>query len=139
MASVRTIVITESDRDRLLNLIEQFKKNNSGDFEYLADLREELERAAVVDSHEVLGDVITMNSTVRLRDLDNDEVLEVTLVYPQDADADEQRVSVLAPVGTAIIGYQKGDTVEWPVPAGIIRLKVEEVIYQPERAGEFDR
>lgn len=139
MASVRTIVITQADRDRLMGLIQRMEKNKSGETEYLANLREELEKATIVDPHEVLADVITMNSTVRLRDLDDDEIMEVTLVYPHEADADENRVSVLAPVGTAIIGYQKGDIVEWPVPAGIIRLKVEEVIYQPERAGEFDR
>jgi regulator of nucleoside diphosphate kinase len=139
MASVRTIVITQADRDRLMGLIQRMEKNKSGETEYLTNLREELEKATIVDPHEVLADVITMNSTVRLRDLDDDEIMEVTLVYPHEADADENRVSVLAPVGTAIIGYQKGDIVEWPVPAGIIRLKVEEVIYQPERAGEFDR
>jgi regulator of nucleoside diphosphate kinase len=87
----------------------------------------------------VLGDVITMNSTVRLRDLDTDETFEYTLVYPQDANTDEDKVSVLAPVGTALIGNRVGDEIEWPVPSGTIHLKVEEVTYQPERVGEFDR
>jgi regulator of nucleoside diphosphate kinase len=139
MASHRNIVITQPDRDRLVELIARFAEENQGDHRYLADLRRELDRATVVDSHEVLADVITMNSTARLRDLDTDEILEITLVYPNDADTDEQRVSVLAPIGTAIIGYRTGDEVEWPIPAGTIHLKVEEVLYQPERAGAYDR
>jgi regulator of nucleoside diphosphate kinase len=80
-----------------------------------------------------------MNSTVRLRDLDADETLEFTLVYPRDADPDEGRVSVLAPIGTALIGYRAGDVIQWPVPAGTTRLKVEDVVYQPESAGHYDR
>jgi regulator of nucleoside diphosphate kinase len=105
----------------------------------LIDLELELERAEVVDPHEIPPDVITMNSTARLRDRETGESFEYTLVYPRDADADQQRVSVLAPVGTAIIGCRTGDVIEWPVPAGITRLEVEDVIYQPESAGRYDR
>lgn len=88
-------------------------------------------------SEDVPPDVITMNSTARLRDLDTDEVFDYTLVYPRDAEA--QRISILAPVGSALLGYRIGDVIEWPIPAGTIRLKVEQVMYQPERAGDLDR
>jgi regulator of nucleoside diphosphate kinase len=80
-----------------------------------------------------------MNSTVRLRDLDSGEVETYTLVYPNEADAEENRISVLAPIGTAIIGYRVGDVIKWPVPGGFVRLRVEEILYQPERAGAPDR
>jgi regulator of nucleoside diphosphate kinase len=75
-----------------------------------------------------------MNSTVRLRDLDTGEEETYTLVYPAQANVEENRISVLAPVGTAIIGYRVGDAVTWRVPGGRVRLRVEEVLYQPERA-----
>ena len=106
---------------------------------YLNDLEAELERAVAVEPQDVPADVITMNSAVRLRDLEADEALEFTLVYPRDASPDGGRVSVLAPIGTAIIGYRTGDVIEWPVPAGTARLKVEDVVYQPESAGHYDR
>ena len=81
--------------------------------------------------------VVTMNSKVLLEDLDNRERMTVTLVFPADANADEGAVSVLAPVGTAILGYSEGDVVEWPVPDGVRRLKIRKVVYQPEAAGDF--
>ena len=73
------------------------------------------------------------------RDLDLDEVEEYELVYPADADLERNRISVLAPIGTAILGYRVGDVIEWKVPAGLRRLRVEEVLYQPERAGVLRR
>ena len=106
---------------------------------YLDDLEHELERATSVAPEDVPPDVITMNSTARLRDLDTDETIDYTVVYPRDADANAQRISVLAPIGTALLGFRAGDTVEWPIPAGRIRLQVEAVTFQPERAGQHDR
>ena len=133
------ITITVADRQRLGTLIDNAATKWTVDPKSLGDLGVELERAEAVDPHEVPGDVVTMNSTVRLRDLDDGETFEYTLVYPRDANAEENRVSVLAPVGTAIFGCRAGDEVEWPVPAGKVRLRVEEVVFQPERAGDFDR
>ena len=100
--------------------------------DYLAALEGELSRARVVPAGKVPPDVVTMNSVVRLRDLDSDETEEYELVYPADADMTLNRISVLAPIGTAILGYRLGDVIEWPVPAGLRRLRVEEVLYQPE-------
>jgi regulator of nucleoside diphosphate kinase len=78
-----------------------------------------------------------MNSRVRLRDLDSGEKMQISLVYPSAADASAKKVSVLAPIGTAILGYRTGDTIEWEVPAGVRRLKIEDVLYQPEASGDF--
>jgi regulator of nucleoside diphosphate kinase len=133
------IFITCADRQRLGTLIEQAARVGLVERRYLDDLEFELERATPVTPEEVPPDVITMNSTARLRDLDFDEVLDYTLVYPRDADAEAQRISVLAPVGTALLGNRVGDIIEWPVPAGTVRLQVEDVVFQPERAGELDR
>lgn len=131
----RTLIISAEDRARLEALIETARLDPHVREEYLIALEGELNRASVVPADEVPADVITMSSVVQLRDLDADEIEEVELVFPADADVERNRVSVLAPIGTAILGYRLGDVIEWPVPAGLRRLRVEEVLYQPERAG----
>ncbi len=139
MARKKKIIITKADRARLGVLLEQASQERLINRQYLDDLERELEQAKVLDASAIPADVITMNSTVRLRDLDTEELLEFTLAYPAEADVERNRISILAPVGTAIIGYRVGDVVEWPVPAGKIHLKVEEVVYQPEAVGAFER
>ncbi len=76
-----------------------------------------------------------MNSTVCLEDLETGEEMTYTLVFPNEADIDQNKISVLAPIGTAMLGYRVGDTVEWPVPSGISRLQVKQILYQPEANG----
>lgn len=138
-AKEATIYITEVDRHRLERLIEL-----SGEFsgranhQYLARLEDELERAETVAPEDVPADVITMRSKVRLRDLNTGEEMVYTLVFPSEAKYDEGKISVLAPVGTAMLGYSVGDTIEWEVPSGMRRLRVEELLYQPEAAGDYN-
>ncbi len=135
----RTLIISDADRQRLEALIESARADARVREDYLAALEAELRRARVVPADKVPGDVVRMNSVVRLRDLDSDETEEYELVYPADADIACNRISVLAPIGTAILGYRLGDVIEWPVPAGLRRLQVEEVLYQPESAGALPR
>ena len=97
----------------------------------------ELDRPAIVRPEDVPRNVVTMNSTVVLRDLDTKEKETYTLVFPDAADIANDRLSVLAPVGTAILGERVGDVVRWRVPQGWRRLKVERVVYQPEREGAY--
>ena len=132
--SRRTIIITNSDRRRLEHLLASEFTEAILPKSYLTDLRTELQRAKIVDSEDVPSDVITMDSTVRLRDLDTDEVETYTLVYPNQANIAENKLSILAPIGTAILGYRLGDVIRWRVPSGKRRLRVEEIVYQPERA-----
>jgi regulator of nucleoside diphosphate kinase len=99
----------------------------------------ELQRAVVVPASEIPPDVITMNSRARLLDLDQLTTLELTVVYPEDADFAEGRISVVAPIGAAMLGYRVGDEIEWVVPSGPRRLRVEAILYQPEAAGDFSR
>lgn len=135
----RTILMSDADHQRLEALIESARHDASLREDYLDALEAELKQARVVPQSDVPPEVITMNSIVRLRDLDTDEVEEYELVYPADADLAHNRISVLAPIGTAILGYRLGDVIEWPVPAGLRGLRVEEVLYQPERAGALHR
>ena len=130
----RGIFITEEDRARLDALIRRALDQNAQRVSGLAALAGELRRARVAPRSEIPPDVVTMGSTVRLKDLETGEDETYTLVYPADADIEENKLSVLAPVGTALLGYRSGDEVEWPVPAGVRRFRVEEVLFQPESA-----
>lgn len=134
----RTIVITEADFDRLNALLSSEFAKAISPVEYLDDLRAELANARIVRRDKAPRYVVTMNSTATLRDLDTGEKETYTLVYPDQADIANNRLSVLAPVGTAILGQRVGDELTWRVPSGWRRLKVQRVVSQPEREGLLD-
>ncbi|HEU5235382.1 MAG TPA: nucleoside diphosphate kinase regulator [Terriglobales bacterium] len=131
----RTIFVTEEDMQRLSDLVESAERISSRDLQHLRLLKEELAQAEIVTSDEIPADVVTMNSRVRLKDLDSGRESIYALVFPRDADVAQGRISVLAPIGTAIIGYRAGDVIVWSVPAGERRFRLEEILYQPEAAG----
>lgn len=133
----RTIYITEFDLKRLRETISTWRRSDFTRRNDLQELEEELNRGLLVSSRNVPGDVITMNSTACLIDLDTGEELVYTIVFPMDADIQQNKISVLAPIGTAMLGYGVGDAFEWKVPDGIRRLKVKELVYQPEASGHF--
>jgi regulator of nucleoside diphosphate kinase len=124
------IFIADDDRARLTALIHR-ALDSGQETAPLAALAGELRRARVVPRAEIPPDVVTMNSTVRVCDLETGEVETYTLVYPHEADIAAGRLSVLAPVGTALLGYRAGDVIEWPVPAGVARLRIEGVGSRP--------
>lgn len=131
-----TIRITTQDKLRLTRLLNEFDTEGE-DLQHLDDLRHELERAGVVTASDIAPDVVTMKSRVRVLDLDDICELEYTIVYPHEANLEKGRISVLAPIGTALLGYQEGDVVEWQVPGGKRRLKIDAILYQPEASGDF--
>jgi regulator of nucleoside diphosphate kinase len=134
-----TIYITSQDKQRLEELLAEaavFDPRKQGD---LKALEEELRRAVIVDPKEAPADVITMNSRAELIDLDTGETIIFTLVFPPEANIDEEKISVLAPIGAGMLGYRAGDEFEWTVPEGVRRMKVTKVHYQPEAAGDFHR
>ncbi|GGG01526.1 nucleoside diphosphate kinase regulator [Pontibacter amylolyticus] len=130
------IYLTEQDYKRLIELVQQ-QRQGPGMQANIAKLGEELKRAKRVASDEIPAEVVTMNSSVLLRDMKSGNEMEITLVYPKDADVNARKISILAPVGTAIIGCKAGDEVEWPVPSGTINYKIEKVTFQPEASGNF--
>ncbi len=135
----RKIYITSADRDRLLKLIGKEREfNTTLNKDYLNNLEKELNNAKIVTSEQVPNNVVTMNSKVLLKDMDASEEMIYTLVYPPDANLIEDKISILAPVGTAILGYREGDILEWKVPDGVVNLKVEKILYQPEAAGDYE-
>ena len=136
--SDKNIHITELDRQRLVDLIIDAQSGEYRGSIYLEKLRGELNRAQIVLPQEISGDVITMNSQVALLDLDTQEEEIYTLVYPEEANTSEGKISILAPIGTAMLGYRVGDVFEWEVPAGKRRLKVDKILYQPEASGNYE-
>lgn len=135
----RTIYINEFDHRRLQGLIERARTKDPMNQENLAALAAELDRATIVPQHQTGSDVITMNSTAVLVDVEDGEEEEWTLVFPENADVDHRRISVLAPIGIAMLGYRVGDTFEWTTPGGVRKLRVKSILYQPESAGDFNR
>ncbi|ACH38333.1 RNA polymerase-binding protein Rnk [Citrifermentans bemidjiense Bem] len=133
----RQVVVTEFDMERLEALIDKARSTQTRDSKNLKELGEELVRAEVVDPAGIPPDVITMNSKVCLQDLDSEEELVYTLVFPNEADLASGKISILAPVGTAMIGFRTGDRITWPVPGGMKNLKVKKILYQPEAAGDY--
>lgn len=131
----KNIVVTEADYARLMRLIESSRSSWKRDAAHLDDLEKELDRAVVVKPGEVSSNVVTMNSRVRVRDLNTGREMTYQIVFPGDADIAKNRISVLAPVGTGLLGYSAGTMVEWRVPSGIRRFRILDIEYQPEAAG----
>ena len=129
------IFITEPDMEQLSHMVDSAKESASTDLEQLNMLEGELDRAQIVSPFGIPADVVTMHSRVRVRDLNANKDSTYTLVFPRDADFAQGKISVLAPVGTAILGCRTGNVIEWKVPGGNRKLRIEEVLYQPERAG----
>ena len=126
------ITITDFDLRRLLPVIDQHDSAAS------EALETELHRANVVAQRAVPPDVVTMNSQVVYEDVATFEKRTVHVVYPKDADARRGLISVLAPIGTALLGLRVGQSIEWQVPMGTKRIRVLEVRYQPEACGDFE-
>lgn len=127
------IFITQFDYDRLTSLLNKRKPHDDFDKSLLA----ELERGEIIEPKDVPDDVITMNSQVGLTDEHGDD-WKYWLVFPEDSDLPNQKISILSPIGCVLIGHRKGDTVTIPTPKGRRHLTIEEIIHQPEREGNFD-
>jgi regulator of nucleoside diphosphate kinase len=128
--------ISRTDISRLKELVRS-SRYRSTDARVLAQLQEELQRRTVAPAGDVPNDVVTMHSRVRILDLDTNRSETFTLVFPEDANHLERKMSVLAPVGAAILGARVGELLHVQVPAGTRCLKVTRLLYQPEAAGDF--
>ncbi|MFO7569233.1 MAG: nucleoside diphosphate kinase regulator [Smithellaceae bacterium] len=137
MTAKRVIHITKHDMDRLVELIDGLRRTPKANQANLDLLEKELYRGILVEPQEVPKDVITMNSKVSVTDVESGKTTTYTLVYPSAANISENKISIFAPLGTALLGYRKGDIIEWPVPSGTRKVRVHEIIYQPEAAGDY--
>ena len=133
----RPLTLTSPDRETLGNILSTQNVAND-EARTLADLIIGLGESVVVRSEDVSPTVVTLNSRVRVRTLGTDAMREFTVVVPGHADLQKGRISVLTPVGAALLGRREGDAVECVVPAGKVGFRIEAVLYQPEAAGAAD-
>ena len=130
------IFVTTKDAEKLRDLIRDAYHTEYRGSDYLKQLAGEIEKASVVQPDQIPSDVITLNSTARLVDQETNEEMIYTLVFPEDADTSQGKISILAPIGTAMLGYKVGDTFEWDTPGGKRIIRVKEILYQPEASGD---
>ena len=131
------ITISSLDAARLEKMLDSFGSKQIPNKE---DLQVELDRANIVEPEEMPHDVVTMNSTVIFRMESSNTEFSLTLVYPNDIGDGTGKISILAPVGSALLGLREGDEISWPKPGGgLLKVRILKVVYQPERAGDFRR
>lgn len=129
MADQLSIYLTQADLDRLFDLVETYSAGPGAD--RLQELERELVRAVVVPRDQIPADIVTMNSRVVFEDETTGERREITLVYPKQADIGSGKVSVLVPVGTALLGVRVGQSIDWELPNGARhRYKVVAIPFQ---------
>jgi regulator of nucleoside diphosphate kinase len=127
--------ITRPDRDRLIE-VTRAKRNALSFAMLIDDLRRELKDARIVEPSRIAGDVVTMHSTVRFLDLATEQREIYMLVYPHEADLNHGKLSVLTPLGTALLGARVGDTINVEGSTGPRSLEIESVLDQPEARGD---
>lgn len=133
------ITVSRLDQARIRKSINDAKLMKSISATEAETLLRELDNAIILDPKDIPSDVVTMNSVVKIRFDNGDKTLQFKIVYPGQANVRENRISIFSPVATAIIGYKVGDEIEWIVPAGLTRFRIEEILYQPEAAGDYDQ
>ena len=131
------ITLTELDYARLSQLTLSERKFQIVELRNLSFLRAEINRASKVESNAIAPDYVTMNSKVEVLDLDTKKVMTVQLVYPEEANLKNGKISVLSPMGSALLGYKVGDTISFHVPKGIKAMNIKSILYQPESQGEY--
>jgi len=132
------LIINRLDYARIKKSISDAKQFKSISNSEAEKLQQELDAAKIVEPEAIPSNVVTMNSIVKLRFLNNDKKIQFQIVYPEQANIKENKISIFSPIATALIGYKVNDEVEWIVPAGLTRIRIDEIVYQPEAAGDFD-
>lgn len=135
---MNAITISTLDYQRIYKSINEAEDSNSITEEEAQALAGELEKAKIVEPQEIPDDVITMNSKVKITFVKSNKQIELKIVYPHEADINQNLISIFSPIAAALIGYKVGDTIDWIVPSGPTSIKIDEIIYQPEAAGQFD-
>ena len=135
--AARTRYFNAYDIDRIHGFLELATVGGSERYRYLVGLKLELENAVILPPEEMPPDVVTMNSQVRINDITNRGAIMVRLVFPQEADYEQKKVSLLAPLGAALLGRHAGEEFCYNAPGGSTRIVIEEIVYQPEAAKEY--
>ncbi len=131
------IQITELDYIRLNKLVGNSRNEKNIELKNLDALAEELGRAEKVDSKKIAPEFVTMNSVVEVMNESTKMPMTIRVVYPKDADFKKKYISVLSPMGSALLGYKVGDTVQFDAPKGPVTIRIQQICYQPEANGEY--
>jgi regulator of nucleoside diphosphate kinase len=131
-------IINTLDFSRIQKCINDAKQANSISVVEATNLMKELRLGKLLNPEEIPNDVVTMNSIVKIAFLDSKKTVEIQLVYPDKADLKNNKISIFSPIATALIGYKIGDEIEWCVPAGMTKIRIDEIVFQPEAAGQFN-
>ena len=135
---MKQVTITKQDFNKIHLSITDAKERNTIKKEDAEKLLAELKSAKIVEQDQVESDVVTMNSIVKIHFQNNKTAMEFQLVYPAEANIKEHKISIFSSVAAALIGYRVGDEIDWLIPSGMTKIVIDEVIYQPESAGDFD-
>ncbi len=132
------IILSKLDFTRIHKSIHDARRMKTIGAKEAEVLLNELNTAEVVEPNDIPHDVVTMNSIVKISFLNAKKTLQFQIVYPDQANMKENKISIFSPVATALIGYKVADEIEWAVPSGLTKIHIDEIIYQPEAAGDFD-
>ncbi len=132
----KILCFTRTNAERISEYLSSGDTINARDRNYWEVLGEKISKGKTVDPCNIMHDIVTMNSRVQLRDLDTKREILITLVFPDDANIEQGKLSVLSPMGTAILGYSQGDAVKWETQSRIRHIRIIKIHYQPEAAGD---
>ena len=132
------IIINRLDYARIkkcINDAKQFKSITSIEAD---NLLKELDSAKIMEPESIPSNVVTMNSLAKITFLSNDKQVQFQIVYPDKANLKENKISIFSPIATSLIGYKVNDEIEWIVPGGLTKIRIDEIIYQPEATGDYE-
>jgi regulator of nucleoside diphosphate kinase len=132
------IILNRLDYGRIKKWIKDAKQFNSISQHEAQNLLQELESAEILEPEDVPSNVVTMNSIVKMSFINSRKQVQFQIVYPDKANFKDNKISIFSPIATALIGYKVGDEIEWIIPAGMTRIRIDEIIYQPEAAGHYN-
>ncbi len=133
-----TLILNKLDVSRIKRCLSDAKETHSISPRDAENLLSELQAAQVVEPREIPAEVVTMNSIVKISFMHTGKEVEIQIVYPAKADVKKNKISVFSPIATALLGYRVGDEIDWLVPAGPTRIRINEILYQPEAAGDYE-
>jgi len=131
------IIMNSLDYTRIMKSIDDAKSQKTIKADEAEKLISELNAAKIVDPQDVPVDIVTMNSIVQVSFLNTKKQMQFQIVYPDQANFKENKISIFSPVATALIGYKESDEIEWMVPSGMTKIRIDKIIYQPEAAGDY--
>ena len=132
------IILNSLDYSRIKQSIGDARQLKSISASEAEDLMKELNSAKIVEPQEIPDNVVTMNSIVKISFSDTNKQVEFQIVYPDKANLKNNKISIFSPIATALIGYKVADEIEWLVPAGLTKIRIDEIVYQPEAAGDYN-